>query len=459
MATPMDLLFRDQRNYFEHGHTQDLKVRKKHLEKLGQLLSRHEGQILAALKSDLRKSSFESQATELFPVKEEIHFTRKHLNKWTKPKRFRLKRGLVGLPVRVMPEPLGHVLILSPWNYPFNLSLTPLVSAVAAGNVVTLKPSEWAARSAQVLADIIHDNFPRELISVIMGDATVAASLTRHAFDSIFFTGSPQVGKKVMAAASENLTPVTLELGGKSPAIVDKNADLEVAAQRLMWGKFTNAGQTCVAPDYVLVHEQVYTEFLALCASVLEEFYGGNPYDNPDYGSIVNAAHYDRLLGLMSSGRCFTGGKAQAQKDRLYIPPTLMTDVSIDSPIMKEEIFGPLLPFLPFSSLRESIQLIKHNPHPLALYVFSKDSSFTNTIVNEVPFGGGCINDTLLQTASPEMPFGGRGTSGFGAYHGYEGFKCFTHFKTIVNSPTWIDPSLRYPPYADKLPWLKRLMF
>ena len=355
-----------------------------------------------------------------------------------------------------VPEPYGVVLIMSPWNYPFQLAFAPLIGAVAAGNCAVVKPSSYSPHTSSLIAKILGGCFPKEYIAVIEGGREANQELLNQKFDYIFFTGSVSVGRTVMEAASRHLTPVTLELGGKSPCIVHEDANLELAARRIMWGKCLNSGQTCVAPDYLLVHRDVKDRLIMAMEKAITEFFGDTPCRNPEYPRIINEKHFNRLKGLLSDGRILVGG--DVNEATLQIAPTIVDQVSWESPVMQEEIFGPILPVLEFEGIHEVITAVNSRPKPLALYLFTNDKNVEKRIIKSISFGGGCINDTIVHLATSYMPFGGVGESGMGSYHGKWSFDTFTHYKSIMKKSIWPDIRLRYPPYRDKLGLLKKFM-
>jgi acyl-CoA reductase-like NAD-dependent aldehyde dehydrogenase len=374
-----------------------------------------------------------------------------------KPRRVSAPVAVQPAKARIVPEPLGVVLIIAPWNYPFQLSIGPLIGAIAAGNCAILKPSEVASATSRVLAELVPKYLDRDCIAVVEGGVPETTALLAQELDHIFYTGNGAVGRIVMEAAAKHLTPVTLELGGKSPCIVDRDVDLTTAARRITWGKFFNAGQTCVAPDYLLVHESIKKPLLDKIASMIREFFGDDPQKSADFGRIINARHHKRLTALLDSGTAFVGAKTDA--DDRYIAPTVLTDVSPDSPAMADEIFGPILPVISVSSLDEAIEFVNERPKPLALYVFSNDRDRTRRVVERTSSGGACVNDVLTHLLPHELPFGGVGPSGMGAYHGKASFDTFTHMKSVLEKPFYMDPPLRYPPYTDgKIKWAKRLV-
>ncbi|MCU0570472.1 MAG: aldehyde dehydrogenase [Oculatellaceae cyanobacterium Prado106] len=452
--TPIQQLIRQQRDFFQTGQTQDLAFRRRQLKALQQATLNHEAEILAALKADLGKPVFEAYAADIGAIRE-IRYALKNLTDWAKPRR--VPTALAAFPARseVRPEPLGLVLIISPWNYPFQLFVVPLVSAIAAGNCAIVKPSELAPQTSRAIANLIRQTFEPQYISVVEGGVETSQALLQERFDHIFFTGGTAIGKVVMTAAAQHLTPVTLELGGKSPCIVDRYLHLQHAARCITWGKFLNAGQTCVAPDYLLVHRSIKTELLAAIAQNLQTFYGANPAQSPDYARIVSARHFERLVGLLEGQKIVVGGERDAG-DR-YIAPTVLDGVSWDDAVMQEEIFGPILPILEYEDLGEAIAQINARPKPLALYLFSTDKATQNRVLRETASGGVGINEMIIQAALPTLPFGGVGLSGMGKSHGKAGFDAFSNAKGIVSKPAWFDLKLRYAPYGNRIRFLKWL--
>lgn len=436
-----------QRIYFNKGETKDISFRKKNLKILLSLIKKYEDEILESLYADLKKPTFEGFMSEIGIVYSELRYVKRHLRCWARPK-FVLGGWLNLFAInKIYTEPKGVVLIIGPWNYPFQLLISPLIGAIAAGNCAILKPSEFAPATSAITSKIINEGFDPKYISVVEGGVEVGQELVRQRFDHIFYTGGIDVGKLIMKEASDRLTPVTLELGGKSPCIVDKSADVELAAKRIVWGKFWNAGQTCIAPDYLLVHETIKEELKERMIECIEKFWGDEPDKSKDYARIVNSRHFARLEKLMKNGKIVVGGKSSLS-DR-YIAPTIIENVDLNSPIMKEEIFGPLLPILEFREVEECIKMVNENPNPLALYCFSGDNSFQEKIIKDVSFGGGCINDLFLQVTNPRLPFGGVGSSGFGSYHGKYSFKVFTHFKPVVKSSIFNEIWPKYPTYGS----------
>jgi aldehyde dehydrogenase (NAD+) len=443
------------RQTFAQGRTRPLSWRRRQLVQLRALLRGHGREIEAALAADLGKPPLETGLTETWPVLREVAAALANLERWSGRQRVSIPLWLHPGRAEVRACPYGTILILSPWNYPFQLSLIPLVSALAAGNCVILKPSELAPASAGLLASLLPRYLDAGAVAVVTGDAAAAAALTALPVDYIFFTGSTAVGRKVMATAAANLTPITLELGGKSPALVDATATIAVTARRLVWGKFLNAGQTCVAPDYVLVDRRVQPALLRACAREIRDGFGADPRTSADYGRIVNEAHFDRLLGLLSSGTVVAGGTGD--RATRYLAPTLLSEVPPESAIMQEEIFGPILPILAVDSLEEAIACVNRRPSPLAIYLFSESARAREAVLTQTRSGGVCVNDVILHLTPPGLPFGGVGQSGMGACHGAAGFATFSHRKSILVRSTRWDPALRYPPYgAIVRRWLGR---
>ena len=443
------------RAFFQTGATRRLGFRHEQLEKLSTALKRNEASLLTALKADLGKSPFQGYSSELGLVQSEICHALHNLRKWAGPARRRTPWFVFPSRGWVQPQPFGVALILGPWNYPMQLLLTPLVSAIAAGNCIALKPSELAPRSAEAIAALVRENFAGEFISVANGGVEVAEALLRERFDKIFFTGSTRVGRMVMAAAAKHLTPVTLELGGKCPVIVCADADIELAARRLAWGKFLNAGQTCVAPDFVLVQRSVRDAFVAALKKSLLQFYGEDASRSADYGRIVNARHFERLVKYLGDGRVVHGGAHDARN--LFMAPTILAGVLLDAPVMQEEIFGPILPVLEFDQLDEVFALLRDRPAPLALYVFTHDRATEARVLAEARSGGVCVNDVVSHMIGTGLPFGGLGESGMGAYHGRAGFEAFSHQRAVMRRAVWLDMPFRYPPQKISLVGLKRV--
>ncbi|MGE4233947.1 MAG: aldehyde dehydrogenase [Bacteriovoracia bacterium] len=446
-------IFQKQRDFFDAGRTRDLEFRLRALDALKKAVLEHEGSILDAALRDMGKPSFEAFASEIFLVLEEINYAKKNLRTWAQPKKVQTSILALFSKSEIHAEPLGQILVIAPWNYPFQLSLTPLVSAIAAGNCVIVKPSEISENSSRVIHKLISEAFEPEFVTCVEGGVSETQELLKEHFNHIFFTGSTGVGKKIYEAAAKTLSPVTLELGGKSPCIVDKNTDLRIAAKRIVWGKFFNVGQTCVAPDYLVVHKSIKDKFVSACIHQIEEFFGKNPQESPEYGRIINKTHFDRLKNLTKDCKIIYGGKFD-EEDR-YISPTLVEGANPEAPIMQQEIFGPLLPILTFETFQDLMITIRNQPDPLSLYVFTSDSEFEKKVLSLIPFGGGCVNDTLMHLNSTQLPFGGRGTSGIGAYHGRTGFGLFSHQKGILKAPRRFDLPIRYAPYKE---WKTKLL-
>lgn len=438
----------NQRKFYNSNITKDVDYRIKALKKLKEVIIKNEEYITEALKKDLNKSSFESYMCEIGMALNAIAYTLKNIRKWTKIKK--VKANLANFPAKsfIIPESYGVTLIISPWNYPFLLSVEPLVSAIAAGNTAIIKPSEYSPNTSKMLVDIISETFESEYVAVIEGGIEESNELLNQKFDYIFYTGGTAVGKIVMEKAAKNLTPVTLELGGKSPCIVDESANIDLAAKRIVFGKILNAGQTCVSPDYVLVNSKVKQELIINIKKYIKEFLGENPIQNEDYPKIINEKHFERITGLLENENIIYGGKVD--KALLKIEPTLIDNQKLESTIMNEEIFGPILPIISFEKIDEVIQIINKKEKPLALYLFTNDKKVENRILKEISFGGGCINDTIMHLASETLPFGGVGNSGMGAYHGKYGFDTFTHYKSILKKSNLIDVPMRYHKYTDK---------
>lgn len=433
-----------QRAWFRTGATLDLTVRQRALARLKTGIKLHETKIHEALKADLGKSSFESCMCETGLTLSEITYMQKHLRRFAAEKTVPTPLSQFHSRSYKKPSPYGVVLIMSPWNYPILLTLDPLADAIAAGNTVVLKPSAYSPHTSAVIARIIRECFDPRYVAVVTGGRAQNNHLLNQRFDYIFFTGSQSVGKEVMKKASEHLTPVTLELGGKSPCIVDKSANLKLAARRIVFGKYLNCGQTCVAPDYIYCHRDIKDALLAEIRKQLVRQYGTHPLDNPNYGKIINQKHFNRICKLIDPVRVICGGTSNP--DTLQIAPTVMDNVTFEDRVMQEEIFGPILPVLTFTSLDEAIAKIQALPHPLALYIFTRDRDVAKKVTSKCSYGGGCINDTIIHLATSEMGFGGFGESGMGSYHGKDGFDTFSHYKSIVDKKTWIDLPMRYQP-------------
>jgi len=453
----IDDLVARQRKFFQSGATLPREFREAQLAALRDAVAKFEPQLYEALHVDLRKNKAEAYGTEIGGLLADARHAQRHLRRWMRPKSW-MSPLLVALSrSHVHAQPLGLNLIISPWNYPVRLALVPLVGAIAAGNVAVLKPSEVAPATSTVLAELVKATFSDEYIAVVEGDALVAQKLLARPWDHIFFTGSTQVGKIVARAAAEHLTKVTLELGGKSPTIVMPTADLDVAAHRIVFGKFVNAGQTCVAPDYVLAHGSIHDALVEKMTGAIRRFYGHDPRQSKDYGRIVNSRHFRRLAAMIDPAKVVVGGDTD-ESDR-YIAPTIMTDVAMDDPVMAEEVFGPVLPILRVADLDDAIARVAERPEPLALYLFTRDSTEEERVLSRVSFGGGCINNTIMHLGDGDLPFGGVGSSGMGAYHGHASFETFSHRKAVLRTASFLDPSLKYPPFDDaKLKILRKLL-
>ncbi len=444
----ISLVLEKQRRFFGSNATLPLDFRRKQLKKLYASVKKHQSEIEDALFRDLGKSSYEGFMCEIGLVLTEISYMQKNIRKLSSRKH--VYTPLSQFPSRsfVQTVPYGNVLIMSPWNYPFLLTIEPLVDAIAAGNTAVLKPSAYSPATSEIISCIISECFPPEYVAVIKGGRAENTSLLEEKFDMIFFTGSQEVGRIVMAQASKHLTPVVLELGGKSPCIVDESADIPLAARRIVFGKFLNCGQTCVAPDYIVCHESIRENLVNELNLQIKKQFGENPLDNKDYGCIINQKHFQRLSALINSCSSVIGGALDSKN--LKIAPCLALNVNFSDYIMQDEIFGPILPLLTYSDFNELSDILRARPKPLALYIFSHDKNHISSVINTFPYGGGCINDTLIHLATSEMGFGGVGESGMGSYHGKEGFNAFSHKKSIVDKKTFLDLPMRYQPYTNK---------
>ena len=446
-STPLDSItgIADRlRKTFESGRTRPLEWRRAQLKALKALVRERGDELVEALQADLRKPIFEAWAADVGQVTTEATLALRGLKSWTKPRRaggfFPLGRS------RVVHEPLGVVLIIAPWNYPVGLLLTPLVGAIAAGNCAVLKPSEVTMRTSAVLGRRVPEYLDKDAVAIVEGGVEETRALLEQRYDHVFYTGNGRVGRVVMEAAAKHLTPVTLELGGKSPCIVDHDVDVKVAARRIAWGKFMNAGQTCIAPDYVLVHESREQELVRELGTAIRDFFGDDPKRTPDYARVVSRRHHERLAKLLESGTPAIGGQSDAEE--CYIAPTVLRDVSPSSPIMQEEIFGPILPILPVQGVDEAIEFVRKGEKPLALYVFSSNDAVAERVVASTSSGGVCVNGTIFHIANPSLPFGGVGESGMGAYHGRHTFETFSHKKSVLSRGFRFDPKWMYPPYG-----------
>lgn len=433
---------------FATGVTRPLAWRRSQLERMIALLEDNEAEVLAALAADLGKPRAEGFITDIAFVTSEIKLMLKYLKKWNTAER--VPTPLVTMPAKskLIPEPLGVVLVIAPWNYPVQLLLVPAAGAIAAGNAVVMKPSEVSSATSALLARLVPQYLDRDAVAIVEGGVPETTALLEQRFDHIFYTGNGTVGRIVMTAAAKHLTPVTLELGGKSPVIVDASANIDVTARRIAWGKWLNAGQTCVAPDYVLVHRSKKSELIDALGTSIRDFYGDNPQSSDSYGRIVSPRHFDRLKSMLANGTVVIGGDSDAAQR--YIAPTVLTDVSPDSALMTEEIFGPLLPIVEIDNVEQAVQFITARPHPLALYVFAEDHTVIDRVLESTTSGGVTVNGTLLHLTSPHLPFGGIGESGMGGYHGKSGVRLFQHMKPVLMRGTKIDPSIAYPPYTEK---------
>ncbi len=449
-------LVQAQKNHFADQQTKNVSVRKQLLKRLLTVVLEKEKEIVDALYLDFKKSEYESVMTETSIVISELKRTIKNINYWAKPQH--VTPALLNFPSssKIYKEPYGAVLIIAPWNYPYQLALVPLIGAIAAGNTVVLKPSELTPNTSKITKEIIESVFDKKLVAVVEGGVDVSTELLAERWDYIFFTGSVQVGKIVAKAAARFLTPVTLELGGKNPCIIDKTANIKLAAKRIVWGKFINGGQTCIAPDYLLIHKSVKDNFVSCFKSEIEIAYGKNPEDSKDYPRIVNQRNFDRLASMLENETFLVGGKTNREDN--YIAPTLIDEPSLDSEVMKGEIFGPISPVISYETEKDLENIIHKYEKPLALYVFSGNKKFANKMITKYSFGGGTINDTTVHFANHHLPFGGVGESGIGSYHGKQTFDLFSHKKGVTRRYNWLDLPMRYAPYKGKLKTLKTFM-
>lgn len=447
-----------QRKFFNSGATKSYEYRKTQLNKLKDAVMASELKIFEALYKDLKKSPEECWITENGFFLSEILNAIKKLSGWMKPEK--VSTNLANLPSGsyIIPEPLGVVLIVSPWNYPFQLLFTPLIGAIAAGNCVVLKASEFAPAISDVMKEIVASVFSEEYVIYTSGDGSqvIPEMMDNFIFDHVFYTGSTAVGKLIYQAAAKNLVPVTLELGGKSPCVVEADANIKVAAKRIAFPKFSNAGQMCVAPDYVLVHNSVKDKLVSELKLAIKQFFKDDAAGSYDYGKIINEKQFDRLVGYLADGRILQGGNFN--RADLFIEPTLLSEVDLDSPVMRNEIFGPILPIVSFDEMKDALAVISKNKNPLAFYIFTSSKTREKLWLDAVPFGGGCVNNASVHLVNHNLPFGGRGASGIGNYHGKFSFTTFSHQKAVLKSPTWLDPSVKYPPYAGKLHLLKKII-
>ena len=446
------------RRYYNSGNTKPYVFRKEQLIKLRDAVKKYEKPLHEALYADLKKSPEECWVTETGFLLSEISNTLKNLKRWMQPEM--VSTNLLNIPSKsyVLQEPLGVVLIISPWNYPFQLLMTPLAGAMAAGNCVMLKASEFAPATGAVIKQLIEENFAPDYIQFIEGDGAIVIPdmMNNFTFDHIFYTGSTSVGKIIYKMAAERLVPVTLELGGKSPCVVEGDANIKIAAKRIAMTKFSNAGQMCVAPDYVLVHESKKDELIDEMKKVIMKFFGDKPEESYNYGKIINEKQFNRLANYLLQGRIIYGGRTN--KEKLFIEPTILSNVSLDSDVMKDEIFGPILPVIPFSTKEDAMKIIEQNKNPLAFYVFTSSNVKEKDWLNSVAFGGGCVNNASWHLTNHHLPFGGRGFSGSGQYHGKYSFDTFSHKKAIMKTPTWFDPAIKYPPFKGKMKLFKMVI-
>lgn len=454
----INLIFKNQKEFFESGKTINVDYRIKNLKKLNDIIKKNEDKILNELKKDLGKSNFEGYVTEVGILYDDINFHIKNVKKWSSEEK--RKSPIVYYPSKsyIYKEPYGVTLIIGPFNYPFQLVIAPLIGAISAGNTAIIKPSENSRNIALLLEKLINENFPEGYLRVVnpLGGKETVSLLLDKPFDYIFFTGSVRVGKLVMQKAAQHLTPVTLELGGKSPCIVDSDAKLKLAAKRIVWGKFLNAGQTCVAPDYLCVHKSVKDELLKLIINEIRIQFGENVRNSEDYPRIVNKSSLERLSGYLNDGKIYYGGNID--EDNLYMEPTLIIKPDLNSPLMSDEIFGPILPILVYEDLDNVIKFINHREKPLALYYFSESKKKIKYVLTSTTSGGVTINDTIIHVANPNLPFGGVGNSGVGKYHGKESFETFTHNKSVMKRGTFIEFNIRFAPYKNRLNLVKRIM-
>ena len=435
-----------QKNYFSSNSTKDVDLRINTLKKLKSVIQENEEELYKAIYADFKKSEFETYIAEIALIYNELNDAIKNLKKWSKQKR--VKTNFVNFPAKsyIIPEPLGTVLVISAWNYPYLISLIPAISAIAAGNTVVIKPSEITINCSKIISKLINTNFPENYFKVIEGGIDTTTELLKEKWDKIFFTGSSTVGKIIYKAAAENLTPVTLELGGKSPTLILKDCDIKLTAKRIVWAKFLNAGQTCIAPDYLLVEKKIEQQLLAALKSEIEIAYPVSNTINENYVQIINDSHFERLSNLIPKDKIYFGGE-QNSSERI-IRPTILQNISFEDPIMKDEIFGPLLPIISFENLDEVIIKVKEREKPLALYIYSKSKKIIQKILHDISFGGGAINESLVHLSNPNLPFGGVGASGMGNYHSKAGFDTFTHYKSILHKSFLFEPNLKYTPFT-----------
>jgi aldehyde dehydrogenase (NAD+) len=455
--TDISTVYQEQRKYFDSGATRSIAFRKEQLLKLKSAVMTHEAEIIAALYQDLRKSEYEAFGSETGQVLKEIEFTIKHLDQWAKPQSVSTPLMFLPSSSRIYRDPLGSVLVIAPWNYPILLTLSPLISAIAGGNTVVVKPSEEAQQTAWVIEKIIHSAFASSYVHVVqgVGGEVIPAMMEAVRFDHVFFTGSTFVGQKIMEMAAKKLVPVTLELGGKSPCIVDASANLEYTAKKIVWSKLMNAGQTCVAPDYVLVHHSVKQPLLEKMVENISKMLGEDPQQSVDFGRIINNKRFSKLVSYLEQGKIVSGGRHD--ETDLYLEPTIMEGVDISDPVMQEEIFGPILPIITYKDRQEVVDWVEKNPFPLSLYIYADDVEVQEYYISRIRFGGSCINNGIIHLGNPHLPFGGVGYSGVGQYHGKFGFEAFTRPKSVLHSRSWFDVPVWYAPYKGKTSLLKKI--
>lgn len=450
----MQTIVERQHTFFQSHQTKDVSFRINELNRLEHLLKEHSAQLDEAIAADFKKSSIENYVTEMALLFHDIKDAKRNLHRWSRKKK--VTTNLANFPAKsyIIPEPIGVCLVIGAWNYPYQLAFAPAIAALAAGNTVILKPSEIASHTSSLMAQLINTHFDARVFHVIEGGVEETTELLQQKFDKIFFTGSTSVGKIIYKAAAEQLTPVTLELGGKSPAIITADADLKMTAKRLIWSKFLNAGQTCIAPDYIMIDGRVEEKFLVHAKSEIEK--ASYAFENDNYVQIINDKNFNRLTKLIPSEKIFYGGITNP--DERYISPTILTDITFEDEVMQEEIFGPILPVIRYAQLDDAIEDVQKLPKPLSCYIFTSKSDLKKKLLRELSFGGGAINDAVMHISNPHLPFGGIGKSGMGSYHGKAGFDCFSHFKSILDKPTWLELPLKYSPYSEsKFQWIKRL--
>ncbi|WP_147804052.1 aldehyde dehydrogenase [Alkalicoccus halolimnae] len=455
MEEMVQALVKSQKDFFYAGHTRSISFRKKQLKLLRETVKKRESEVMDALKKDLNKGEFEAYLTEVGYFYSELKDIEKNMDYWASPQKQKTPLTHTGSTSYVYKDPYGVTLIISPWNFPFQIAMVPLIGAIAAGNTAIIKPSEFTPNTSMVIRDIIASTFPEEYIAVVEGDSEVSQALLAQKVDYIFFTGSKTTGRKVMEQAAKNLTPLTLELGGKNPVIITEDADLKLAAKRIVWGKFMNAGQNCVAPDYVLIQDSCRRKFLKLVIQYTKKYFGPEVRGKRSFPRIVSEEHVDRLAKMLDKNKISYGGGYD--RDSRKMEPTIMMDVQMDDRVMEEEIFGPILPIVSYQYENEVLNIVRERPNPLALYLFTESKDTEDLIINNLSFGGGCVNDTIMHITTPYLPFGGVGASGHGAYHGKDSFDTFTHKKSILKQTTKFDLPVRYTPSQSTLKTLRRL--